>query len=245
MAILIIGDSFCSDLHGWPEHLAGMLGVKLDCRGVSGSSLYHVYQQLKATPIQHYQAVVLIVSAHDRLHVEDGITLRPDVLENKNWPDRPELAPAGQAFYQHLYDDEYFKVLQLGLLRQILQMVSHHPRCLILTAFPGNDLLHDIIIPTIPLTDIFRQEVAEIRDMSLSQRQLAEIDDLYFVNHMSPSNNVLLARYVWDLLEDGSSDIKLADFQPGFPNMRDLAQAVQDRHPEGRDNPIRNLRFWW
>jgi hypothetical protein len=232
MKILIVGDSYAaSDTpYSWTHMLENFIpGANIDSRGVAGMSLYHAYRMLEENNPYGYDCVVVVVTDHQRLYVDDKTPVIAGLDKDRTFWERcdPDIASAAVAYFDHLYNDEYAKFIHMLTYQKIQQMLANHPNVLTIAAFQINDLIE--IPGPLCLVDIFYRE---FEGYDLPYEMYMDIDRAFFSNHMSPANTRLLARYVSEMLLHGHSDITMADFRPGFPNMGEMISKLKEKRKD-------------
>ena len=73
MQLTVVGDSFCSAAHGWPQQLADQLGLELNCFGQGGGAWWTVrnYLQQQKDQARNSSVIVLVHTNAERIPTLD------------------------------------------------------------------------------------------------------------------------------------------------------------------------------
>lgn len=140
MKILIAGDSFAStarsihDNTGWPIKLAQSHEVTNVAQ--AGVSEYKIIKQLHAQNLDAYDAIIVAHTSPNRVHVklhplhsESRTHYACDLLyrdlEDSNSSD--PVVQAALAYFQHIFDPEYYLDLYCMMLSTCNHMTQHRP----------------------------------------------------------------------------------------------------------------------
>lgn len=198
-------------------------------RGAEGKALFHSYESLlellwweDSKINNHIDYIVFCITSSDRLATRYNIPcmlnlldyyldpaqviLLDEFLEDYGLTPTPgrKILQAAKDFYEHLYDEMYFKSIQVGLLMQIDQlMIQKKKKCIWFTCIDKlwteknwPEYYPNFIPKSGPYGD------TPLYTISMAEDDVSEFfrNDLR-MNHFNPENNVNMANLIINLIE--------------------------------------------
>tara|TARA_Y100000034_G_C6840847_1_gene380415 strand:- start:389 stop:1246 length:858 start_codon:yes stop_codon:yes gene_type:complete len=143
--------------------------------------------------------------------------LAPAPVKGKAKENGRKILQAARDFYEHLYDEEYFKSIQVGLLMQIDQlMLQKKKKCIWftcvdhlwtkknypewyswITGYPGIPYYSNFI----PKSGPYGNEA--LYDISMSEDDIPDLERIGFdprINHFNAQNNINMANLIIDII---------------------------------------------
>ncbi len=131
MQLKVVGDSFCSAPHAWPQQLANQLGLDLDCWGQGGGSWWVARDYLQKHPVGPDDVVVLVHTNADRIP-----SLDPDLVcfDHSAEPTN-ELETSVKLYYKYIHDPKFMAWAQQAWFQEIARVYANN-RIVHLHSFP-------------------------------------------------------------------------------------------------------------
>jgi len=206
--IIVVGDSFCSYVKGWPKTLADELNLNLVCYGLGGQPWWDARTFLINLPADTVDNAEFIVFAHTNA---DRIPSSCQILGTKDYSKKPEseIETAIHLYYKHIHDSKFLLWAHQQWFVEISKSWGHKKLCH-LHCFPWS----------LPYSHLLKGMNVTTNLMSLS---LNEINARHFStytdtrqNHFSNNNNQILGQNLADLLKDyreTSTQLDVARFE--------------------------------
>jgi hypothetical protein len=184
-----VGDSFCSAAHGWPQHLADLLGMQLDCYGQGGTAWWTVRDHLQKHHVSPDNVVVFVHTNADRIPTLDYDLVSFDhSAEPTN-----ELETAVKLYYKYIHNPEFMAWAQQAWFKEIAQAYAVN-RVVHLHSFPWSVNLPESGVNVVtPLAALSLNELGKT-DFDLFNDSRA--------NHFSAANNQALATELAHLINN-------------------------------------------
>lgn len=191
MQLTVIGDSFCSAAHGWPQHLADLLNLELNCFGQGGSAWWVVRDHLQKHPPDADNILVFVHTNADRVPTFDHNLVSFDhSAEPTN-----ELETAVKLYYKYIHNPEFMAWAQQAWFKEIAQV------------YAVNQVIHLHSFPwSVHLPESGVNVVTPLAALSLNELGKANFDlfnDLR-PNHFNAANNQALATELAHLINNYS-----------------------------------------
>ena len=192
--IIIVGDSFCVNSKGWPEHLAKLLNLKLINYGLGGGAWWSVNRFLLTLTQEQIDNSEIIIFVHTNA---ERIPTTVEEINCINLLDlnlNNELERAVSLHYKYIHDSDFLCWAQSKWFEEINDRWSNI-KVIHLHSFPdsliqrGHLLRGMQIIPslsTISLDEIAAKDNILIGDMR--------------INHLNTYNNTELAQQLFQLI---------------------------------------------
>jgi hypothetical protein len=189
MQLTVVGDSFCSNAFGWPQQLADLLGLELNCWGQGGAAWWTVRDYLQKQPDQarSSQVIVFVHTNADRLPTLDHSL----VSFNHAAEPTTEAETAVKLYYKYIHNPEFLAWAQAAWFEEISKNYSC-PVVVHLHSFPWSvDLPKSGINVTTCLAALSLNELGKTEfDLFADNRP----------NHFNSHNNAELAQQLFALV---------------------------------------------
>jgi hypothetical protein len=137
--------------------------------------------------------------------------LAPAPVKGKAKENGRKILQAARDFYEHLYDEEYFKSIQVGLLMQIDRlMIQKKKKCIWFTCIDNlwtKKNWPEYYPIFIPKSGPYGNEA--LYDISMSEDDIPDLERIGFdprSNHLNAENNIRLANLIINIIETDRFD---------------------------------------
>ena len=140
--------------------------------------------------------------------------------DNKAKENGRKILQAARDFYEHLYDEEYFKSIQVGLLMQIDRlMIQKKKKCIWFTCIDNlwiKKNWSEYYPNFIPKSGPYGNEA--LYDISMSEDDIPDLERIGFdprINHFNAQNNINMANLIINIIETNNfspHEIKMEDY---------------------------------
>lgn len=237
MKILIVGDSFCNREHhkkveSWTRQLETMIpDCEVTCLGSGASSLFFAFQELKTQlETQEYDWYIFLFTHYTRFYMPlaPGISNLPhaqkliaqyksqildtDLHNEEVW----NKLCAAESYYEHLQQDSF----DLFTFEAIVEKTAALLKGKNYIFFPCFDSFNDstVAVDYMGHHPFTGQSIVQKENLNFKRRldhqtgKAVWIENLELrFNHMTANNQNVFARYIYDLMTHGKSDITLKD----------------------------------
>jgi len=184
--IIIVGDSFCSSANGWPSILAETLNLRLILNGSAGMHWWATHEFLDKLSQKDKDDCEVIIFAHT-LYTRIPSSMNFEVLASS------EMKQAVKLYKKYIFNNNFLRWAEIQWYKEISAQWSHI-KLINLHSFPFSapriEYLDGVnVLPNlaaISLNEIDMQQGEMISDTRL--------------NHLSETNNLVLAEQLCDII---------------------------------------------
>jgi hypothetical protein len=192
--LIVAGDSFCSDIHGWPGQLANYLGLEAICHGIGGQSWWNARQFLDSLDQSVWDNTEVVVIVHTNADRIPTHNIEIGRIDHSAVP-TVEIDQAVKLYYKYIHDPKFLIWAQ----RQWFFEINYR--------WSNKKLVHLHSFPwTLPYADDLAGLNVTTNLCSISLNELAAekfslFNDLR-KNHLNHINNTVLAQQLHALILD-------------------------------------------
>lgn len=205
--IIVVGDSFCHDRHGWPKELANQLNLKLICHGGNGQPWWNAQKFLASISSENFDQTEMMVFVHTNAERIPTSNQQIGSIDHSN-PGPDEIDQAVKLYYRHIHDANFLIWAQQQWFQYITSSWGNKKICH-LHSFPWS-LQHKHLLSGVNIN-------TNLGSISLNEMGA---DKFHLVgdrrsNHLNDHNNHQLAHQLANILQPytpGSYDLDTSKF---------------------------------
>jgi hypothetical protein len=198
--IIVVGDSFCSDVSTWPGFLAQHLGLNLICQGVPGGHWWHNRDFLLKLSAEVLNQTDIMVFVHTNAHRIPTLDQNLGKL-NTDGSGKSELEQAVYLYNKYINDVMYAEWAQRAWFKEIAEVWGHKKLCH-LQAFPWSADYQNLLSGLVILPNLTALSLNE-----LGSENFTLMNDTRS-NHFNTHNNQILAQELAQLISGNSQGVQ-------------------------------------
>lgn len=206
-SILILGDSFCQHVNGWPAILCDKFNYHNKVvDGVGGASWWSIrYRMLHNVNNGFLSQVKLLIFIHtqrDRLFSRNTSVLVPPLDSSS------EICRSIELYYKYIHDSEYCAWAEKQWQKELTHYVKDIPH--VIHLFFDRDHATDLFGHCVP---------TGLLDLALAQYNRGHHNNLIndglkgYLNHFTPENNQIFADQLYQIITGAILDFDITKFK--------------------------------